>query len=356
MLLPRSKQDKLVRATDLDALSCRSSANNKGYFADPDSFIADLIRSYDKNLLHCEGYTQLSAGRTLRASFKDAKFPLINQGTYFRTAAIDRVVEEFIAGHEKCQIVSLGGGSDTRCFRVLQRHSNVNYMEIDFPESAKIKKIAISHNGSIQRILGCGLEPIVVGSKEQLASMHPDLHTPNYHLIGLDLRTLKGSANEKLAFLDVSVPTLVISECVLCYLTPDENQSVLLFWKQFLQKVAFLIYEPMSLGDAFGETMALNLLNRGIDLQTFTKYPDLASRRDFFSRLDLNVKLTDMALLGGYSSPAYSWIDNKERVRVSRLEMIDEVEEIRLLLQHYCLIYAEKGASLDTVLQLNWLM
>ena len=35
------------------------------------------------------------------------------------------------------------------------------------------------------------------------------------------------------------------------------------------------------------------------------------------------------------------WIDHKEMGRINKLEMIDEIEEIRLLLEHYCLIYGE---------------
>lgn len=357
MLSHKARQDKLVRATDLDALSCRYSANNKGYFQPPDIHIADLLKSYDQNLQYCEGYTQLSAGRTLRSAFKDAKFPLINRGTYFRTVAIDRVVEKFVAGYSKCQIVSLGGGSDTRCFRVLKRAANVTYVEIDFPESAKIKKIAISQNSELQSIVGSQLVPIAVKSKEELAGPDSDLHTEKYHLVGFDLRNLEELGDEKFAFLGKDVPTLVVSECVLCYLTPEDNEKVLRYWKLYFLRKSLIIYEPMSLDDAFGETMALNLLNRGIDLQTFVKFPDLRSRQEFFAQtLGLKVKLTDMALLGGYAAQCDSWIDSDELARVSRLEMIDEVEEIRLLLQHYCLIYAEGGHSLDSIVHLKWLM
>lgn len=355
MLSQKERQDKLVRATDLDALSCRYSADKKGYFVPPDIYIADLIDSYKKHLLHCEGYTQLSAGRTLRASFQEGKFPLINRGTYVRTEAINRVVDEFISANPSGQIVSLGGGSDTRCFRVLAKAS-LKYVEIDFPESAKIKKLAISQNPALQKIVGVQLDPLIADSKGLLARMDSDLNSEYYHLLGLDLRSLDVCGEEKLAFLDKTVPTLVLSECVLCYLTPQDNDKVLTFWKQYMDRVSVLVYEPMCLGDTFGETMALNLLNRGIDLQSFHKYPDLKSRENHFKALGFHVKLTDMALMGGYSDASYSWIETKELARVSRLEMIDEVEEIRLLLQHYCLIYAESGFSVDAVVQLRWLM
>ena len=182
--------------------------------------------------------------------------------------------------------------------------------------------------------------------------MDPSLHTPRYHLVGLDLRTLKeaGTANSGLDFLDPETPTLVISECVLCYLSPEDNEQVISFWKALLRKPSFVVYEPMALDDAFGETMAQNLRNRGIDLQAFEKFPNLESRKVFFQQLGLASVLTDMSRVGGYSEG--SWFGPLDQQRISRLEMIDEVEEIRLLLQHYCLICA--GVTVEEFSGLNW--
>ncbi|QFZ27409.1 putative leucine carboxyl methyltransferase [Clavispora lusitaniae] len=351
MLSPKEKHDKIIRATDLDALSCRASANRKGYFVPPDIHIDELIRSYQQNLPFCEGYTKLSAGRLLRA-LEEPKFPLINRGTYLRTEAINRVVECFVVAHPKCQIVSLGGGSDTRCFRVLESKHDVVYTEIDFPESTKIKKLAVANSPQLQKIVGSSLSPTVVNSKAEFSALDPSLHTPRYHLVGLDLRTLKeaGSANSGLDFLDPETPTLVISECVLCYLSPEDNEQVISFWKALLRKPSFVVYEPMALDDAFGETMAQNLRNRGIDLQAFEKFPNLESRKVFFQQLGLASVLTDMSRVGGYSEG--SWFGPLDQQRISRLEMIDEVEEIRLLLQHYCLICA--GITVEEFSGLNW--
>lgn len=357
MLSLKQKKDKLIRATDLDALSCRLSANAKGYFNPPDRFIPDLLQSYELNLQYCDGYTELTAGRTLRTAFKEPKFPLINRGTFCRTEAINKVVLSFVAAFPKSQIVSLGGGSDTRCFRVLEETTTVTYMEIDFPESAKIKKIAIAGNPRLQSILGTQLPGISVSFRAELAAVSPDVHSEKYHLIGLDLRNVEENSDILTAHLDAETPTLVISECVLCYLTPHDNEAVLNFWKRSFSCVSVVMYEPMGLNDAFGHTMAQNLINRGIDLHTFQKYPDLESRRTFFAeKLGFSsVKLTDMARIAGYTSPSDSWIAPEELRRVSALEMIDEVEEIKLLLHHYCLIYAGNGEPFEQINHLKWL-
>lgn len=356
-----TNRDKLVRATDLDALSCRLSANGKGYFSPPDRFIADLLKAYESNLQYCSGYTQLSAGRTIRTAFGGQKFPLINRGTYVRTVAIDEVVSRFIVEHGKCQIVALGGGSDTRAFRVLEQYPNtVEYTEIDFPELTRIKKIAISKLPVLRQLLGDGsgsMAPIEITSKEQMDNLDPELHLPNYHLVAFDLRKLDSEGFRKFAFLRKNVPTLLISECVLCYLTPDENISVLKFWKSLFSELAVVLYDPMSLDDVFGQTMAQNLSRRGLDLLTFTKYPDLAARKQLFQEtLGYKAYLTDLALVGGYGPQEESWINPQDSVRVARLEMVDEVEEIHLLLRHYCLIYAEHGMRLQFVQLLQWRM
>lgn len=186
----------------------------------------------------------------------------------------------------------------------------------------------------------------LINNKEQFESYSSELHTEKYHLHGIDLRTLKKPDSQIKGF-QSEVPTLVISECVLCYLSPDEYQRTMNYWTEIADQnyMGFLIYEPMSLNDQFGETMTHNLQSRGLNLQTFSKYPDLISRKKFLEESChlKNLRLTDMSYIGGYkvSQDGREWIDHKEMGRINKLEMIDEIEEIRLLLEHYCLIYGE---------------
>ncbi|ODV65234.1 leucine carboxyl methyltransferase 1 [Hyphopichia burtonii NRRL Y-1933] len=343
MLSPSEKRDKIIRATDLDALSCRYSTNNKSYFQPADNYINKIIASYQNHLQFCKGYSQLSAGRTLRSVFNEQKLPLINRGTYLRTKVIDLVVEEFIKEFKQVQIISLGGGSDTRCFRVFEKYQeNIKYIEFDFPESVKIKKLAIENDEELKKLIGDTAEAKEIGTKEEFVQLESELHTAKYHLIGFDLRELD-QLNED--YIDKDTPTLILSECVLCYLTPKENEDIMSYWKNKLDKRCYLIYEPMSLNDAFGETMTQNLSNRGIDLHTFHKYPNLTTRHSFFrDTIGLNnVKLTDTSDIAGYSGSLSNkeWISTTELNRINRLELIDELEEIRLLFKHYCLCYGE---------------
>ena len=69
-----------------------------------------------------------------------------------------------------------------------------------------------------------------------------------------------------------------------------------------------------------------------------------------------------MSYIGGYkvSQDGREWIDHKEMGRINKLEMIDEIEEIRLLLEHYCLIYGEyteeKNFEFQRHRHLSWIL
>lgn len=360
MISPLQRHDKLVRATDLDALSCRFNANQRGYFIPQDKYIPEMIRSYQKHLPFCQGYTNLLVNRTLRAAFQEPKLPLINRGTYFRTKSIDIVLDDFISQHgKKCQIISLGSGSDTRAFRTLEKYpdSGVIYHEIDFPESTKIKRAAIVNNSEIMKLIKSGdpIEESAVSSRKEFESLESDFHSSVYHLYGLDLRKLTSSSIE-FPHVDTTLPTIIISECVLCYLTPEENVQVLSYWTDLFTSssptatMAFLIYEPMSLNDSFGKTMVTNLSGRGITLPTFEKFPDLDSRKQFFTGFGFNnTNVTDLSVIGGYEKEGQSWVTKEEFNRISSLELVDEVEEIKLLLRHYCLIFTGIGQNIRNV-------
>lgn len=362
MLLPAARKDRLVRATDIDALSCKVWANTRGYFVEKDCFLAPLVDSYTAHLRHCEGYTAHSAERTLRTALDVAKFPLINRGTFLRTHAIDVVTEQFIQEHNVCLIVSLGGGSDTRAFRMLSKHPQINYVEVDFPESAKIKKLAIFDLPQLRLVVGyspAAPDDSDVSSKEDLERMSLDLYTDRYTLLGFDLRHSEAQGAEKFLFLDKNIPTLVISECVLCYLTPEGFRGVLRFWRSFLPRLSCVLFDPMSLGDGFGEAMTSNLNNRGIDLQTFREYPTLAARKSLLeAELGFRAFLTDMAAVGGFAGAGktLSWLNAAENMRISRLEMMDEIEEIALMLRHYSLIFAESNILLSLSDNLPWIL
>ena len=372
MLSPKEKKDKVVRSTDIDALSCRLSANSKGYFDPPDPFIDVLVQSYKKYLRFTSGYSNLSAGRVTRTSFSESKLPIINNGTYLITRLVDLIIEKFIQKFNDVQIVSLGGGSDTRAFRLLEKYpAKLRYIEIDFEDSCRIKKLSIVNDSNLSRITNCALPKLDPTSKEEFQSINSNYDSERYCLLGIDLRQLPhaGSPEAELLYslLDKLKPTLILSECVLCYLSEEENAAVVQFWvktfKESTTYLSFLMYEPMSLNDSFGETMATNLATRGINLMTFQKFPTLASKVSFLVD-ECGLKrafATDIATLGGYNETHQhgEWIDTVDRNRIRQLELIDEVEEFVLLFKHYCICFGEYSQStslslVEDISQYQW--
>ena len=103
-----------VRQTDSDAAIARLSAVKLGYLHDP--FIRFLVQ---------------------RPHLQPPRPPLINIGTYVRSEAIDRLVNEWLelssAAGKKCQIVSMGAGSDTRFWRINVRGPPHSCISRTFP-------------------------------------------------------------------------------------------------------------------------------------------------------------------------------------------------------------------------------
>ena len=147
--------DASIRQTDTDAAGARLSAVQKGYLVDP--FAKYFVP---------------------RAHLQQPRPPLINVGTYTRSTAIDALVEQWLSNPDgrRCQIVSLGSGSDTRfwriavrsCARAAQRGVTDEafrqtgprkdilraYFEVDFAENTTKKAMAIRKSSDLSSVLG----------------------------------------------------------------------------------------------------------------------------------------------------------------------------------------------------------
>lgn len=108
-----------------------------------------------------------------------------------------------------------------------------------------------------------------------------------------------------------------------------------------------LLYEPIKPSDAFGRVMVANLAVRGIELHTLARYDSLDAQRE---------RLQKYGFVGGGGGGGGGeggggvrakdidecWeegVSVEEKRRVALLEMVDEVEEWKLLAQHYCVAW-----------------
>ncbi|KAK4140636.1 S-adenosyl-L-methionine-dependent methyltransferase [Dichotomopilus funicola] len=321
--------DATIQGTDTDAAVSRLSAVDLGYLSDP---FARL-------------FVQGPATRRL---------PIINRGTYTRTTAIDALVDRFLAStnpDEPRQIVSLGAGTDTRCPRLFtspRNHRNITYHEIDFPTIIARKQAIIGATGALRAILSTPeqLSP-TTWKTNSLVSLSSDTNTLTLH--GLDLRTLTPSSPLLLNFLPTA-PTLILSECCLCYLPVEHTTALLAHFTTNLSStppatpsLAIVLYEPILPHDPFGKTMVSNLAARGIRMPTLEAFPTPADQE---ARLrGAGFTATRSRTVDGIWD---RWVDEAEKERVDGLEGgLDEVEEWRLLAGHYIVAWGWRGEKAD---------
>lgn len=311
--ISKEGSDAIVQQTDHDASSSRMSAIALGYLED--SYVQDFFPS---------------------GTDVPKRYPIINRGTYVRTKAIDLLVTRFLQTEpkQKKQILSLGAGSDTRFFRLwttcAYAGSRVSFHELDFEENVFPKRAALRNS---ERLAGVLREVEKAGS--------------SYTLHALDLRDLTEKSPPPIPNLDPDLPTLLLSECCLCYLPPDTATSVLQYFSMNIAApLAIVLYEPIRPFDAFGKTMVANLASRGIQLQTLKRYSTLAAQRE---RLRLaGFESGQGARDVQHLWESEQWIDADERERVEKLEWLDEVEEWKLLASHYCVAWGWRGEIFGT--------
>lgn len=254
------------------------------------------------------------------------RYPIINRGTYVRTKAIDRLVVQFLEtdASQRKQIISLGAGSDTRFFRLCAGKHNVIYHELDVESNVTPKRATIRNSQHLSRMI------------------LPQEGGSSYHLHALDLRDLTNKSPPIIPELDETLPTLLISECCLCYLPPDAASSVAQYFTMNLKgPLAMVLYEPIRPFDAFGKTMVSNLGSRGIELRTLKRYFSLDAQRQ-------RVKVAGLRDGQGARDVheiwrSEEWIGSGERERIEKVEWLDEVEEWQLLASHYCVAWGWRG-------------
>ncbi|KAF8342642.1 S-adenosyl-L-methionine-dependent methyltransferase [Cantharellus anzutake] len=304
-----SELDAAVRATDTDAAQARLSAVNKGYLSD-DVFIQFFIP---------------------RSRYLPPRPPLINVGTFIRATAIDMLVDKWIQLFGRVQVVSLGAGSDTRFWRLStagKSKSLEHYVEIDFPENTARKAHSIRKNDALNR----HLEDITIDQGGTA------LRSTQYSLIPLDLRNPPSIILAPLissGLLKRSIPTLFLSECVFVYMPPAASDALVRWFGENFEIVGGTLYEMFGLTDEFGKVMRANLMvTSGVDAyQTLEAQSARYLQHDYTHATSITLKTVRR-----------HYIPSAELQRIAFLEMLDEIEELDLVLDHYVLSWGVKVA------------
>uniref|UniRef100_A0A8B9NAL0 Leucine carboxyl methyltransferase 1 n=2 Tax=Accipitrinae TaxID=8955 RepID=A0A8B9NAL0_9AVES len=303
--------DEAVRGTCEDASVCKRFAVSVGYWKDP--YIQYFVRQA-----------------------KERKAPEINRGYYARVHGVSYLIKAFLKKTDcNCQIVNLGAGMDTLFWRL--KDENLlprKYFEVDFPMIVARKIHNIKSKPPLSK-------PIMEShSGDSLLIDSHSLDSSRYSIVGADLR-FSSDLEEKLKKhnLDIHLPTLLVAECVLVYMTPQQSANLLKWAASTFPVAMFINYEQVNMTDRFGQIMIENLQRRQCNLAGVEICRSLDSQRE---RLLLNGWETARAI---DMMKVYSFLPQADVKRIEGLEFLDEKELFEQLMQHYCICWASKDSS-----------
>lgn len=251
----------------------------------------------------------------------------------------------------------MGAGTDTRYFRLRDqnKHHNVLYHEFDFPSICAAKRRTV---WSQQRLAKCH------ENEKQFPDVSENPFTEHnvdwgFNRVGddgksgtiycchpLDLRELPGSNIDRFHGLRTDIPTLVISECCLCYIDVDTSREVVKWFVDKIPSLGIILYEPIGVDDSFGQMMVSNLAARNITMPSLNMYKTLSDQKERLA----NLGLKNDGALGGCEAETVEkiwnrWIPAAEKERVDGLEGLDEVEEWQMLARHYAVAWGWRGTG-----------
>jgi tRNA wybutosine-synthesizing protein 4 len=102
-----------------------------------------------------------------------------------------------------------------------------------------------------------------------------------------------------------------------------------------LPKSYFVTYEQHNPDDAFGKMMLQNLMHRGIKLCGLEDYPQLSLKTDQYSNAGFK-----SIMAKNLHEISQQLITDTEMERLNGIERLDEVEEWKLLMEHYFILIA----------------
>eukprot|EP01025_Chloroclados_australasicus_P045242 TRINITY_DN4939_c0_g1_i5.p2 TRINITY_DN4939_c0_g1~~TRINITY_DN4939_c0_g1_i5.p2 ORF type:complete len:332 (-),score=32.89 TRINITY_DN4939_c0_g1_i5:253-1248(-) len=303
-----------VIGTNDDAQISKLSCVNLGYFKD--EFLQFFVRKPQK------------------------RSPLINRGYYSRFAIIRKILMDFLAQNaSEKQVISLGAGFDTTWFQLYSEGITPRlYLEIDFANVFQRKAQVILATPALQQMV-YGDQAITEQIKQD-ALGYGRVSSEKYRTIPTDLRNLEQLQEELQKInLQFNLPTLILSECCLVYLEPEDSQKVVNYFGTHFDNAIIVVYEQICPDDAFGKQMVMNLEQRGCPLRGLKATPTTQAHIE---------RLIDNGWQRGFCKDMdriyREVLDKNDRKRIEKLEIFDEFEEWHMIQQHYCISVAINDA------------
>ncbi|ESP01195.1 hypothetical protein LOTGIDRAFT_139773, partial [Lottia gigantea] len=305
-----------VQGTNDSSIISKASMVTQGYFEDP--------------------FYEYFVNKQLRRA------PLINRGYFIRVRTVDHVIQNFLQRFPgRKQIISIGAGFDTSYFRLKSKQllRDTVFVEIDFPELVKRKHNLISYHKELNELLS---ENVVSNEKSPLL----ELNTVDYKLLGVDLTQLNIlDAALLMCGVDFELPTLILSECVLTYMTRRCSTSVVGWGSETFSNSIFVLYEQIHPNDAFGLFMQNHFHMVGSPLKCINSYPTIDSQKQRF--LKQGWKWCESYNMNQFY---YKLLTEEERQKVEKLEPFDEHEEWHVKCSHYMILIAYSTSDIHSIM------
>ncbi|XP_069785067.1 leucine carboxyl methyltransferase 1 isoform X2 [Narcine bancroftii] len=303
--------DEAVRSTCDDATICKRFAVSKKYWKDP------YIQYFTKQP-------------------NESKAPEINRGYYARVMAVNLLLDAFIKKTNcNCQVINLGAGLDTMFWRLKDQNMlPIKYFEVDFP-AIVMRKIHLIKTKS-----PLSISIIETHSSSGLLIDGCSMDSDRYAIIGQDLRDHPTLLERLKRFgLDTKLPTLLLTECVLVYMTPEQSAGLIKWPSSVFSTSMFINYEQVNMTDRFGQVMIENLQRRQCSLAGVDVCQTLETQKERFllNGWD-NANVLDMMTV-------YNSLPQADVHGIEQLEFLDEKELLQQLLQHYCICWATKDSE-----------
>lgn len=254
---------------------------------------------------------------------------IIHRGYATRVYMVRAFIESFLRGEGRRQVVFLGSGFDSAPLLLLSSAENasssssetqrsINVFEVDFEDVISMKQAVLEASRAV-------LLPVFVAA---------------------DLRSCEDLfAKLSSAGFDPTLPTLIVTECVFLYLEKSATEALCARFGATCAHCAWLSYDMISPSDSFGRVMLRNLTSRGFHLPGVIDFPDLFSQEKRFLQFGWT-QATSRTMLEYYRVHLSADV----RTRIEAVELLDEIEEWQLIMNHYAVTIAVNCTELTSLL------
>jgi [phosphatase 2A protein]-leucine-carboxy methyltransferase len=289
--------------------------------------------------------------------------PIIRRGYYARMSSQRMVMDQFLnatssrADVTRTQILCLGSGYDTEYWsQTLSSNGRIALFEVDFPKTIDKKVefcnyLQVSKNDKPKHPTG--------GVKFDRSRINELLENTTFgdkgcpiQFISRDLRDdvdlVVSDLMEAGFCIDSHHPTLIITEVVMVYMDAKSGNGIIKKLADLFSasscSATWVSYDMLYKDDPFGQMMLGNLTRRnGLSVPSLLDYPTLDSQEKRF--VDLGWESVKVYTMLAYYD---RFVSVEEKKRIAAIEMLDEVEEWKLLMGHYSLTVASIGTPLFT--------